>query len=174
MYKPVNYLKIGYFGRTFGKHGDVRLILTHDIDIIEDKIKHLYIWTEGQYLPFFIKKVTDEEQLLVQFEDLLGSVEANTLTNHEAFVSDMQIDFDDHAAIKAMGNELEGYTVVDSTTGTLLTVKEVEEYPLQTMLVCTKIGREETILVPFVQEWLEGVKPKTKTINMALPEGLLD
>lgn len=68
---------------------------------------------------------------------------------------------------------IEGFTVVDAESGVIGTVVSINEMPGQHLL---EVEREngKTVLIPVVDEFLEGLDEEERCIYVNLPEGLLD
>ena len=61
---------------------------------------------------------------------------------------------------------IEGFTVVDA--------EAINEMPGQHLLEVARAGQEGTVLIPVVDEFLEGVDEQTRCIYVNVPQGLLD
>jgi 16S rRNA processing protein RimM len=174
MYQPVQYLKIGNTGKSFGKDGKVRLFINEEFDHLMEKTDHIYIWERGQYVPYFIAYLDDKNDLLVKFEELDSADATDQVSNKEVFVSDLQVNFNDYKSVVLLQtNELTGYTVFDQNSGISVTITDVKEYPSQTMIVASINGSGQEILIPFVEDWLAGIDEKNRALIMDLPGGLL-
>ena len=68
---------------------------------------------------------------------------------------------------------IEGFTVVDAEAGAIGTAVSIHEMPGQHLL---EVEREngKTVLIPVVDEFLEGLDEEERCIYVNLPEGLLD
>lgn len=68
---------------------------------------------------------------------------------------------------------IEGFTVVDAEAGAIGTAISINEMPGQHLL---EVEREngKTVLIPVVDEFLEGLDEEERCIYVNLPEGLLD
>ena len=65
-------------------------------------------------------------------------------------------------------------TVVDAEAGTIGTAVAINEMPGQHLLEVAREGQEGTVLIPVVDEFLEGVDEQTRCIYVNVPQGLLD
>ena len=174
MYHPVQYLKIGNTGKSFGKDGKVRLFINEEFDHLTEKIDHIFIWERGQYVPYFIANLDSQNDLLVKFEELDSIDAIDRVSNKEIFISDLQVNFNDYkSSVLLQTNELTGYTIFDQNSGISVTIRDVKEYPSQTMIVASNNELGQEVLIPFVEDWLAGIDEKNKEIIMSLPGGLL-
>ena len=64
------------------------------------------------------------------------------------------------------------YTLVDTNSEFQGVITAVEEYPQQTIWTVTRENRK--YLIPFVEDWIEMSEPKTRTLKVNLPDGLLN
>ena len=64
------------------------------------------------------------------------------------------------------------YTLIDTNSEFQGIITAVEEYPQQTIWTVTSENRE--YLIPFVEDWIEMSEPKTRTLKVHLPAGLLN
>ncbi len=173
--QTTQYLKIGGLGKSFGKDGKVRFFVEESYEHLLDKIDHIYVWERGQYVPYFIDKFDDQNEILVKFEDLNDIDKIANIANKEIFVSDLQININEYQTdLLLQTNELIGFTIFDQNSGISCIIRDIKEYPGQNMLLATREGSEEDVLIPFVEDWLMGIDPKHKEIVMNLPSGLLD
>ena len=69
---------------------------------------------------------------------------------------------------------IEGFTVVDAEAGIIGTAVAINEMPGQHLLEVARAGQEGTVLIPVVDEFLEGVDEQTRCIYVNVPQGLLD
>ena len=69
---------------------------------------------------------------------------------------------------------IEGFTVVDAEAGAIGTAVAINEMPGQHLLEVAREGQEGTVLIPVVDEFLEGVDEQTRCIYVNVPQGLLD
>ncbi len=67
----------------------------------------------------------------------------------------------------------EGWQVFDCAAGFVGEVLEIEDRPLQPLLVVSREGADEA-LIPLVEDFIEGIDEQSRRIDMRLPAGLLD
>lgn len=68
--------------------------------------------------------------------------------------------------------DLNGFMLVDVEVGDIGEVVGIEELPQQTMLVTHY--KEQQIMIPMVEDFIDGVDEKKEIIYLKLPEGFLD
>ncbi len=69
---------------------------------------------------------------------------------------------------------IEGFDVVDAKCGLIGTAVSINEMPGQHLLEVAREGSDKTVLIPVVDEFLEGVDEADRCIFVNLPDGLLD
>ena len=69
---------------------------------------------------------------------------------------------------------IEGFTVVDAQAGTIGTAVGINEMPGQHLLEVARADSDATVLIPVVDEFLEGVDEQQRCIYVNVPQGLLD
>lgn len=67
----------------------------------------------------------------------------------------------------------EGWQVFDAATGFVGEVVEIEDRPLQPLLVVSREGAQDA-LIPLVEDFIESIDEQALRIDMRLPAGLLD
>jgi 16S rRNA processing protein RimM len=77
------------------------------------------------------------------------------------------------AADEFFDEDLVGCTLVDAHGRELATVRAVEHYPAQDMLVVAR-GAGATAMVPMVRAFIRDVDVRAKRIVVDVPDGLLD
>jgi len=157
-------LCIGYVKRTSGFKGMVQIALQKEV--VLKKRDFFFLSINGHQIPFQILdlKGSPSEPLLMlsfvedvdQAKEILGSeiwIESN-----EQFVPE------EYAII--------GYTLVDRSIGTIGLVTDCIKMPSQLMLMVDH--HNEMKMIPFVEDWIDGIFPEYKELAMNLPEGILD
>ena len=69
---------------------------------------------------------------------------------------------------------IEGFEVIDAKTGLIGTAVSINEMPGQHLLEVERAEGGSTVLIPVVDEFLEGVDEQDRCIFVNLPDGLLD
>lgn len=165
---------VGAVRKTTGYQGKV---LAEPYSGYEETWKHLskcLIRVNGVWAPFFVlQKEERKDGIEVLFDDLRDDKEAKSIVNEEIFVQSQDIlnnetqeeEEDDMAAWI-------GFTVSDRESGFTGQIEDIEEMPTQ-LLAHIRSGDKEYV-IPFVEELIEDIDIKNRSIIMNLPPGLLE
>lgn len=162
-----------YLGRVtkpWGVKGQLQLFL--DVDTPDDyaALDSAFVELKGQLVPcFFRVDQLNGNRAIVTLEDATP-VQAQALVGHELY---LPLDL----LPKLEGNrfyfhEVEGFRVVDSEHGDIGVLQHVIEYPAQPLFQIDKNGTE--ILVPVIDQIIDKVDRKLKTIFITAPNGLIE
>lgn len=162
---------LGYVSKAHGLKGHVRLVLSDsnewsfDFDKLvlqSNQINRSLIIEET----FFIG-----QKIAVKLEGVNDRTAADALRGSKVFIYEGVL-LDELAEGEFYYYQLKGFQVVDMQGDSLGTVKEVQIYPHQDLLVILNAGREQ--LVPFVEQFIEEVDLIKKRIVICPIEGLLE
>ncbi len=112
---------------------------------------------------------------IVYFDSVIDRTQAEKLEGHYCLVPRAVLPegFD-----QQVGSGLFGFNVVDEQAGPVGVVVDVLENPAHPLLeVCPReegAQQAESVFIPLVEEFIAGVDPKTNTLTMNLPDGLLE
>jgi len=155
----------GYFSKTHGVKG--HLLFRADVDFDETALKAVFIETATGKAPHFITEMkVSANQFVILLEDVQSVEAAKKLIGKSVFI--------DAALVIAEqgGIDWEGFELVDKNFGSLGNILEVTDNGSQELFVLNYKGRE--VLLPFVEDFVEGVDEKAKKIFFNAPEGLID
>lgn len=165
---------VGVVRKTIGYQGKV---LADPFEGYEETWKGLskcLIRVNGVWAPFFVlQKEERKDGIEVLFDDLRDDKEAKSIVNEEIFVRPQDIlnnetpdeEEDDTAAWI-------GFTVSDQAAGFAGQIENIEEMPTQ-LLAHVRSG-DKLCAIPLVEEFIEDIDIKNRTITLHLPPGLLD
>lgn len=162
---------IGYFTKTKGLKGELQLYF--EFDAYEDlDLDVVFADVNGKMVPFFVEKhkLYPNNTGLFYFEDLDHIDKAQALVKKKVYLPLSKMperDEDDFTY-----EDLVGFTVTDETHGELGEIIEVNEYPQQ--FVATVLYKEKEILFPLNEDIIIEFDEDEKTLEVDLPEGLLD
>ena len=69
---------------------------------------------------------------------------------------------------------IEGFSVVDSSAGVIGTASSINEMPGQNLLEVSRPDGRDPVLIPLVDEFIDGIDEAERTIFVTIPAGLLD
>jgi 16S rRNA processing protein RimM len=162
---------IGKLVATFGVHG--QLILQHALGK-KTSLKGLEVMMieirKGEIVPFFVTevKIKNDSEVYVSFEDIDSKEKAKKLVPRPVWFKES--DFKKYVA-KLATISLLGYMVFDKKIP-LSEIVEVIEQPHQ--VLAKIIYKEKEMLIPVNEAFIVDIHHKNKTIELDLPEGLLD
>jgi 16S rRNA processing protein RimM len=167
MQTPPELSLIGRIGRKHGFKG----ALTLDID----DPGALPLLTKGNYL--FI--VDNEKGVPFLINDVYGHqpiVELNLIDNEDradwCVGRTIGLDAQQHQTSSSPYGDLEGLELETEDGLSIGSIVSVEEYPAGPMLTIQRDG--DSLLIPWVEEWVLGFDPETRILTIDLPEGLMN
>ncbi|RBL94020.1 ribosome maturation factor RimM [Chitinophaga flava] len=167
-----NYFSIGKLVSTHGLQGE--LLLRHSLGKRSALKGVTAIFLEerkNSFIPYFLQQVTvkDGEHVYIHLEGIDTKEAAQKLMPGQVYLQE-----DDFKAQTASSAPLAllGFTVEDAHHGTLGTVEEVIEMPMQVLIKVHIQGKEA--LLPVNEQSLVKVDRKNQVVHLDLPEGLVE
>ncbi len=165
------YFYIGYVSKTRGLKGEVQLFFEFD-DYKRLELDVVFLQLDGKLVPYFVKRVTTfpNRTAYVFFDDVDHIDSAKALVRKSVYLPNNKLperDPDDFHL-----TDLKGYTVIDKSYGALGEIIEVHQYPQQ--FVAAVIYKGNELLFPLTEEWMLKVDRASNTLEVDLPEGLID
>ena len=160
--------KIGQIGRTHGVKGEVTFNFTDDVwDRAESE--YLFLRVEGILVPFFLEeyRFRSDSTALVKFLDYDSANDVQVLIGCEVFFPHSLTPEADEDA-EYTWRYFTGFALYDNKAGLIGNIDSVDE---GTQNVLFQVG---TRLIPAPEEWITDINHKERTIQMSLPDGLLD
>lgn len=164
-------VSIGKIVASFGLQGE--LVIKHALGkktALKD-LKVLFVEDKtGNQLPFFITsaKAKNHEEVFVKLEGIDSREAATALLKKTVWFK--REDFEKHAAPAAAISLID--FMMKENGKEIGRIAEVIEQPHQ--VLCTVMVGEKEALVPLHEETLVSIDRKKKTVEVTLPEGLLD
>jgi len=157
---------IGRITKTYGFEGAVVVRSESGITGEPEQGEPVFIVIDGIPVPFFTREAfsTSPATLVISFDDYLTSESVSPFKGCEVRIEGETEENDDLAS-------LNGYSLTDINSGVRGTITSVMQNPGQLLAVVTVPGGE--ILVPLHPDLIVSVDRKRKTIEMSLPEGLI-
>ncbi len=163
--------EIGYITKTRGLKGEVQVAFSYN-EPEKLKINSIFIEVNSKLVPYFVSfyKIPMPQVGYFSFEDIDHIDKAYQLTKKKIYLPNRlkpkkkkeEFSFTD----------LVGFTASDTKKGVLGEITEVKEFPQQ--YIATIIYQEKEVLVPLNEAFILDIDIKAETINLNLPEGLLD
>jgi 16S rRNA processing protein RimM len=164
-------VSVGKLVATFGLKGE--LVLLHALGGKADlkDVKVLFVEQQrGSTIPYFLEsaKAKSAEETWVKLEGINTKEAAAMLLQKNAWLT--EADFNRHVKPNAT-IALLGYTVVENGKEIGI-ISEIIEQPHQ--VLCAVMVQEKEALIPLNESTLKGIDRKKKTVNVTLPDGLLE
>ena len=164
-------IRIGKIVATHGLTGS--LILTHVLDQsswLKKGDTLLVEMQKGSFIPYFVSqfKGNTNKEYIINLEDIDKVESAKKLVTKHVYVNEDILS----AFAKKSPLLWINFKVIDATNGDLGNVSDVTNTGYQWIANVTYKNKE--VLVPLTDQVLKGVDIIKKTINVELPDGLLD
>lgn len=172
MIRKEEVFKIGQFAKPHGIKGEISLVTNCDLfDDVEEPC--IVCEMDGILVPFFIEeyRYKTDTVLLVKLENVDDEKAAREFTNREVFFLLDAVDADDLVGDMSWDGFI-GYTVIDERHGALGTIVAVDETTINVLLQIDRDGEE--LLLPAAEELILSANHDEKTLQVSVPEGLLD
>lgn len=172
MIKKEEVFKIGQFAKPHGIKGGISLVTNCDLfDDVEDPC--VICEMDGILVPFFIEeyRYKTDTVMLVKLENVDDERAAREFANREVFYLLDAVDGDDLVGDMSWDSFI-GYTVADEKYGELGKITDVDETTINVLLQIDHNGEE--ILLPAAEELILSADHDNKTLQVSIPEGLLD
>ena len=164
-----------YLGKILKRHGNAGyLMVTLDVDETENyrKLESVFVDLEHERIPFFIDSVEllEKNKAILKLADVNDAEHADAFAGREMYLPISMLPKLD--GNKFYYHEIKGFTVIDEERGEIGIIQDVLELPHQAMFQISN-GTNE-ILIPILDEVIQSVDRKKKTIYIKAPEGLID
>ncbi|PWG81124.1 ribosome maturation factor RimM [Pararcticibacter amylolyticus] len=162
---------IGYITKTKGLKGEIQVYFEYD-EFDELTFSLLYIEINGKLVPFFVSSSKLQQNKTGYFflEDIDTIEKAEKLVKKKIYLPNSE---------KPLKNEdefyytdLKGFIAHDTKLGELGEITDVLEYPQQFIAVVTYNFRE--VMFPLNDDIIASIDEEEGTIELTLPEGLID
>ena len=164
-------IRIGKIVATHGINGS--LILTHVVGNSKwlKKGNALYVeMQKGSYIPYFISyiKANNDEEYLMNIEDIDKIESAKKLVTKNVYI--------DESILSAFAKQFPllwiGFNLIDKKEGEIGKIEDVMQTGNQWIAKLTY--KDTEVLVPLIDQTIDDVNIKTRTIQLTLPDGLLE
>lgn len=171
MIRQEEVYKIGKIGKPHGVKGELTFFFDDDVFDRVDA-DYLVLCIDGILVPFFMEewRFKSGETALVKFCDIDSKEAASELTGCEVFFPKH---LSDRGEDELTWDEITGFAVKDHSKGIIGTLVAVDETTVNVLLeVKTPDGK--IVLIPANENIIREIDPKTETLEVCLPEGLID
>ena len=167
MLKKEQFVYYGKFLKPHGTKGEIALesdgfTLGEDCNFVACDI-------DGILVPFFFENIRpkNHDTVIVKVERFDSAEAVRYLTNRDAYIPREWIE---------EGEELTwsyfiGFKAIDATHGEIGEITDIDESTINTLFVIE--GKNDEILIPAIEDFIEGIDHEKKEIFFDLPEGLV-
>lgn len=162
---------VGRIVKTHGIKGEVTLRIDNDdFDDIEE-LNYFLLDLNDKLIPFFIENIGyHSNKSFILFQDINTLEAASQLVGKAAY---LPLDLlPEREGPDFYSHEVVDFVVVDDEKGVLGKVKEIIEYPTQSLIQIIKDDKE--ILIPIHEDIVKNVDREGKKICIKAPSGLID
>lgn len=164
--------QLGHITKTHGLNGEVVFFLDVDDPTEYDDLDSVLIEVRGELTPYFVESLSiNRDRAIVALEDVDTLDEAKKLINCPVWLPLENLE-EITDPDRFYYHEIIGYRIIDENEGPLGTVTSVMAMPTQDLIAMQYRGQE--MLIPINSAIVKTVDREAKTLNVDLPDGLLD
>lgn len=162
--------QLGTISRTHGNHGGLAFWLDVDDPAAYYDLDSVLVEIDQSLVPFFISQLSpgNKQVIYVELEDVATIEAAQRLVGCALYLPLTSLPVLE--GNKFYYHEIIGFSLVDTNTGLVGTIREVYDLSSNPLLSIDHEGAE--ILVPLADPFIVEVDRKGKRMVMQLPEGL--
>ncbi|KXK17715.1 MAG: hypothetical protein IT216_01985 [Saprospiraceae bacterium] len=168
------YTEVGKVRKSYGLEGVLRVVLYPATVKAAVEAEYFFVEEYGQKLPLFIQWMEGEgDDFHIKFEDIDDPQTAGQLATAPLFMDKRIVEEllpPDEDTLPFDQKDLIGYRIKDLTSGYLIDIQDISQYPEQLMAHIVINNREE--MVPLVDDLIEGIDHQQRLITVRFPEGM--
>ena len=176
MIRKEEVFKIGYITKHRGLRGEVEMSFTDDC-FDTGSADYLVLDIDGILVPFFWEEYSfkNNDTAILKFEDIDTEEQARKLVGHAVFYPKAHVapTSPDEATMLSSYKALTGFSVSDQSGQLLGIVSSVDDSSSNIPLTIETTDGEE-LMIPFHDDFLLHFDLRERTLQLQLPEGLLD
>lgn len=162
--------EIGKIVKTHGVGGELVAVISRE-DTDFDASEYLVCDIDGIYVPFFLAsyRYKGVNSVILKFDDIDNIAETATMINRKLYIPKEKSAGTSESAV--ISDTLSGYSITISgdKIGIIVAIDGTPENPLFVVE-----GETKEYLIPATEDFVTGIDDEAKTIEMKLPEGLLE
>lgn len=173
MLHPEDFFRAGFIQKTFGVKGEVICLLDQESMAFDLRKKEpLFLLLEGNWVPFFIDAIQSlsNTELRIKLEDINTPEQAANYLSLPVFLPLSLLENPEkHPELL----EIKGFKILNNQAEMIGTVKDIHSIKAQkTLSVISE--KSQIVYIPLVEEYIISVDIQEKSIQMEIPEGLMD
>ncbi|HYH55130.1 MAG TPA: ribosome maturation factor RimM [Anseongella sp.] len=165
------FFVLGYISKTKGLKGEVQLKAEAELPEEYQQTESVFLELKGRPVPFFVlsfRLQPGKKTAILLLEDVDSVEAARELTGTKVLLP-LSAEKEGKSAPFA---ELEGYQVIDRSSGPLGNIRKIEQYPGNSVAVLTY--RDNEVMFPLNEALIERIDKQNSILFVNLPEGLLE
>jgi len=164
---------LGKIAKKFSFKGEVLIYLDTDEPYQYENLESIFVEFGEDLIPFFIKKSSFHKNnfLRINFEDITSEEQSDKIIGKKIYLPLSMLP--KLSENKFYFHEIIGFTTRDIHHGNIGTITDINETKTQAFFIITN-NQEKEILVPIVDQFIEKIDRKQKTITLKTPPGLID
>lgn len=171
---------IGTTGKPHGINGELNLLLDDDFTdsgLTPDDLRCVVMDVDGINVPFFIDswRAKGTNNVLIKIDGVDNEIQAKELANKT--VSALKEDVETMEVVGEddgfYATDLIGYSInVDHQA--IGVIADIEDSTENALFIIKRNYSDKPLYIPIAEQFITGINPDTSTIDMTLPEGLLN
>ena len=164
--------RTGQIIKAHGYKGEVQVdIYLEDSEVLKN-MESVFVEINQKLVPFFMEEIRlGEKRAIIKFEDVDSEEDVKYLLKRYIFIPLEELGEEESEDDLAYAG-LIGFKVVDNRSGELGVIEDFIERTGQDLLIMNYQGKE--ILIPVDPTIIVKVQPGKRTLQVDLPEGLLE
>ncbi len=166
---------IGTFAKPHGIKGEITAAIDADTAEALKEIGHIFVPVDGLVVPFTVEGIRPKssETVLLTLKGISDEKKASALANKDIYVETELLP-------EELANDEDGFYLDDLIGFTVIcggkALGTIADYDDSTANILFKVATAEggELLIPADDSLIDAVDPEKSTIEMTLPEGLLD
>jgi 16S rRNA processing protein RimM len=162
---------IGQILKPHGVNGEMTFTVSSDIFERED-ISYLIFEIQGILVPFYLNEYRLKSYTtgFLKLDGIINEEQSRELDGLTIYLPKKYLDKVENADIEP--DYFAGFTLVDAKKGEIGIISEVDQTTDNVLFVIS--GKDDELLIPAGEEYIEEIDHEKKIIYVRLPEGLLD
>ena len=164
--------QLGYVIKPHGIRGEVQIFLDVDDPKEYETLESVFALQGQNLVPFFIESIAVRgDKAIVAFEEVETIDAAKVMKGQSLYLPLSELP--DLPNQGYYYHELVGLELIDANSGPVGKIEQVMDAGSQMLIQVTHASGKE-ILVPLIDELIEGINREGGSLSMRVPEGLLD
>ena len=161
--------EIGRYNKTHGINGEISASFDVDADVVGE-LTTLVSEMDGIFVPFFVNALRpkNRETVLLTIDGISTEQQAKQMVNKAIYALTKELPEQDDVYC----DYFIGFTIVDEDGREIGKIEDVDDSTENALFIVSAQGG--TVYIPISEDFISDIDEDSKTIEMALPEGLLD